>query len=288
MTINTQNAFWSQVMGRQKMNNQFLTGSMRAAEARKVIQNQEFLQKVSGIKSGKEEETQKKQAALLTIDQSTYSEFLVSAKDVPKAMAGEMEQYYQGAGNVVDNLTGMEEQLKYLQEEYDKAVGEGNTEKAQAIEEWTQKQYQDMSWMTGASLGISHFRIDHADRLYGKAYGEVAKEQLGDLHDRINEISQGLKGAGSVKEALEQIAAAKEQLMGIAKDVESRYQAYTGNSIASYEYKTAQDFDGIKWDSHLLPKNGNLQKPVNLVPDGYLEKLDVSQFNIPIRIDKKV
>ncbi|MCI8949580.1 MAG: hypothetical protein HFG49_05980 [Lachnospiraceae bacterium] len=286
MTINTQNAFWSQVMGRQKSSSQFLTGSMKAAEARRIVQNQEFLQKVSGLKEGTGSETQKKQTELLSIDQSTYSEFLVSEKDVPKAIADEMDRYRQGTGNVIDNLTGMEEQLKYLQEEYDKAVAEGNTEKASAIEEWTQKQYQDMSWITGAGLGISHFRISNADRLYGKAFGGEAKEQLGDLRGRVDEISQGLKGAGSVEEALEQIAAAKEKLMGIAGEVEERYQAYTGNQMSSYEYKTAQDFAGIKWDSHLILKSGNLQKPGEMVPDGYLVKLDLSQFgSMPGQID---
>ena len=92
MTINTQNAFWFQVMGRQKSSSQFLTGSMKAAEARRIVQNQEFLQKVSGLKEGTGSETKKKQTELLSIDQSTYSEFLVSEKDVPKAIADEMDR----------------------------------------------------------------------------------------------------------------------------------------------------------------------------------------------------
>ena len=42
---------------------------------------------------------------------------------------------------------------------------------------------------------------------------------MGDLHGIADQVAQGLKGAGSVEEALGQLAAAKEQLMQSAQNV---------------------------------------------------------------------
>lgn len=281
MKIDMQNPFWTQVMGRQTGKSLILTGSMKTADAKKAQQQQDFLQKVSelgrssGTKGAKQKETEAEKQAIL--GQPDYSEFAISPKDVSKFMKKEMEHYYQGVGNTVDNLTGMEEQLKYMQAAYNQALADGDTEKAGAIKEWTEKQYQDMSWMPGASmLGISHFRLDHANRLYGEAYGKEAANWMGDLSGRVNEITEGLKGAKSVDEALQQIAAAKEQFMNLADEVAGRYEAYTGNGLDVYEYKKAEDYEGVKWDSHLIYGSGNLKKAEELLGTEYLKTLDIS------------
>lgn len=283
MKINMQSPFWAQVMGRQTGKSLILTGSMKAAEAKMAQQQQDFLQKVSELgksretKGAKHKETEAEKQAVL--DQPDYSEFAISPKDVSKFMEKEMEHYYQGVTNTVDNLTGMEEQLKYMQAAYNQALADGDTERADRLKEWNEKQYQDMSWMPGASMmGISHFRLENANRLYGKAYGQEAADWMGDLPGRAKEITEGLKGAGSVDEALQQIAAAKEQFMYLADEVADRYEAYTGNKFDAYEYKTAEDFEGVKWDSHLIYGSGNLKKAEELQGTEYAKTLDISAY----------
>lgn len=282
MKINMQSPFWAQVMGRQTGRSLILTGSMKAADAKKAQQQQDFQQKVyelgrsSGTKDAKQKEAEAQKQIIL--DQPDYSEFTISPKDVSKCMEKEMESYCQGMENMVDNLTGMEEQLKYMQVAYHQAQEEGDTEKADVIKEWTEKQYQDMSWMPGAFLGISHFRLDHANRLYGEAYGKEVEGWMGDLHGRVNEITEGLKGAKSVDEALQQIAAAKEQFMNLADEVAGRYEDYTGKGLEAYEYKTAEDFKDVKWDSHLIYGSGKVKKADELLGTEYLKTLDVSAY----------
>lgn len=53
-----------------------------------------------------------------------------------------------------------------------------------------------------------------------------------------------LKGAGSVDEALKQLAAAKEKLGTISEDLAGRYQEYTGWEVTGYSYKSETDFSG--------------------------------------------
>ena len=117
MKINMQSPFWAQVMGRQTGKSLILTGSMKAAEAKKAQQQQDFLQKVSELgRSGETKDAKQKETEAekqIVLDQPDYSEFAISPKDVSKFMEKEMEHYYQGVTNTVDNLTGMEEQLKY-------------------------------------------------------------------------------------------------------------------------------------------------------------------------------
>ncbi len=280
MRIDTQNSFWDQIMGRQKADGLLMTGSMRAASARQSAEQQEFLQKVSALSEGSQAGSAKKQqqASPENVDSSEFSEFIISREKIPEAIEREMENYYHGVGNLVDNLTAMEEHLKYMQAKYDQVVAEGDTEKAAVIKEWNEKQYGDMTWMAGANLGISHFRIDHAQRLYGEEFGQEASDWLGDLPGQVKDISQGLKGAKSVEEALGQIAAAKDQLMGLADQVAERYQAYGGKVLDSHVYQTAEDFAGIKWDAHLLYPSGSLEKADSLLGEEYLKKLDLSQY----------
>ena len=223
MRIDTQNSFWDQIMGRQKADGLLMTGSMRAASARQSAEQQEFLQKVSALSEGSQAGSAKKQqASPENVDSSEFSEFIISREKVPEAIEREMENYYHGVGNLVDNLTAMEEHLKYMQAKYDQVVAEGDTEKAAVIKEWNEKQYGDMTWMAGANLGISHFRIDHAQRLYGEEFGQEASDWLGDLPGQVKDISQGLKGAKSVEEALGQIAAAMVRVGLLSAPVATR------------------------------------------------------------------
>ena len=277
MRINTQNLL-PQALGRQQGKGSWLTGAMKAASARQAVQHQAFLQKVSALSKEGQKWSAAKKTDLVTIDMSSFSEFTIAKKDVPKAMEGEMERYHQAIGDLVDNLTGMEEQLKYMQAAYEQAVEDGQTEKARAIQEWDEKQYQDMSWMVGANLGISHFRMDHAQRLYGKDFGQAVEGWMGDLHGIADQVAQGLKGAGSVEEALGQLAAAKEQLMGMADEVAGRYQAFSGKELAAHTYKTAEDFAGVKWDAHLLYPSGNMQTAEQLLGKGYQQQINLSQY----------
>lgn len=277
MRINTQSLL-PQAFRQQQGKNSWLTGAMKAAGVRQAVQHQAFLQKVSALsKEGQTGSTAKK-TSLVTINQSSFSEFTIAKKDVPKAMEGEMERYHQAIGDLVDNLTGMEEQLKYMQAGAEQAMEAGQTEKAHIIQEWNEKQYQDMSWMVGTNLGISHFRMDHAQRLYGKDFGQAAEEWIGDLHSIADGVAQGLKGAESVEDALSQLTAAKEQLMGMADEVADRYQAFSGKELAAHTYKTAGDFAQVKWDSHLLYPGGNMQTTKQLLGKGYQEQINLSQY----------
>lgn len=276
MRINRQSLFWAQAMNRRSGQSLMLTGSMKAADAKKAQQQKEFWQKVSELNrsSSSANTTQKKKEVIIQEDPD-YAEFAVKEKDVFKVMTKEMESYYQAVGNTVDNLTGMEEQLKYMQDAYNQALADGDMEKAGVIKEWTEKQFQDMSWISGASLGITHFRLDNAKRLYGEAYGKEVENWMADLSGKAEEMSEGLKGAKSVDEALQMIAAAKEKFMGLAEEVAGRYEAYTGNNLSPYEYRTAEDFEGIKWDSHFLYERGNLQKAEDLLGTEYAKTLDI-------------
>lgn len=108
-------------------------------------------------------------------------------------ISNEMERFYQSAGNAIDNLTCMEEQIKYMQEKYDKTKAEGDTVKTEVLENWMKNQVKDMSWTVSSVMGISRFRIDYADRLYGQAFGKEAKKQLSDLHSNTDDLLRKLE-----------------------------------------------------------------------------------------------
>lgn len=205
--------------------------------------------------------------------------FPISGKDIPGGIAGEMERYYQSAGNAVDNLTCIEEQIKYMQAEYDKAGAEKDDGKAEVLGNWMNKQLEDMSWTVSSVMGISHFRIDHAGRLYGEAFGKEAEEQLSGLHANTNDLLQMLRGAGSAEEALQRIADVKKELMQQADAAARRYEAYTGEQLSPYTYKGAEDYAGIKWDSHLIYNKtlGAVEGPGLSLNLGEYGKIDLGQ-----------
>lgn len=235
MKINTQGLLFTQ-SSRKNMFNSFFNSLIKKPVSQERNWKQELHQKISGL-------TRKNNEPLMSFIRET---------EVPIKVASEMERYYNAVGNAVDNLTCMEEQIKYMQSEYDKAVSQGDDVKSETLSKWMKNQYADMSWQVSSVMGISYFRIDNASKLYGEAFGEEAKKQLTDLHDNTDNILQGLKGAQSTEDALQRLAKAKEDLMQQANTAVQRYEDYTGNQLSPYAYKTEKDFSGIKWDSHVI------------------------------------
>ena len=235
MKINTQGLLFTQ-SSRKNMFNSFFNSFIKKPVSQERNWKQELHQKISGL-------TRKNNEPLMSFIRET---------EVPIKVASEMERYYNSVGNAVDNLTCMEEQIKYMQSEYEKAVSQGDEVKSETLSKWMKNQYEDMSWQVSSVMGISYFRIDNASKLYGEAFGEEAKKQLTDLHDNTDNILQGLKGAQSTEDALQRLAKAKEDLMRQAHTAVQRYEDYTGNQLSPYAYKTEKDFSGIKWDSHVI------------------------------------
>lgn len=235
MKINTQGLLFTQP-ARNNTFNSFFNSFIKKPVSQERNWKQELHQKISGL-------TRKNNEPLMSFIRET---------EVPIKVASEMERYYNSVGNAVDNLTCMEEQIKYMQSEYEKAVSQGDEVKSETLSKWMKNQYEDMSWQVSSVMGISYFRIDNASKLYGEAFGEEAKKQLTDLHDNTDNILQGLKGAQSTEDALQRLAKAKEDLMRQAHTAVQRYEDYTGNQLSPYAYKTEKDFSGIKWDSHVI------------------------------------
>lgn len=277
MRINMQNLSFLQKSGRNTAS-PLLPGSIKKRIIQKADWQQELHQKVSAL--ARRSHTGEAEEQIDVQMERPSAMFPISGKDIPGGIAGEMERYYQSAGNAVDNLTCMEEQIKYMQAEYDKAGAGKDDGKAEVLENWMNKQLEDMSWTVSSVMGISHFRIEHAGRLYGEAFGKEAEEQLSDLHANTNDLLQMLRGAGSAEEALRRIAGVKEELMRQADAAASRYEAYTGEQLSPYTYKGAEDYAGIKWDSHLIYNKtlGEVEGPGLSVNLGEYGKIDLSQM----------
>ena len=235
MKIDTQNLFFVQSARKNKLNS-FFNNFIKNSTSQEMNWKQELHKKVS----------------VLTRKENTPIMSFIRETEVPVKIASEMERYYNAVGNAVDNLICMEEQIKYMQSEYDKATSQGDTVKSETLSKWMKNQCADMSWQVSSVMGISYFRIDNASKLYGEAFGEEAKKQLTDLHDNTDNILQGLKGAQSTEDALQRLAKAKEDLMQQANTAVQRFEDYTGNQLSPYAYKTEKDFSGIKWDSHVI------------------------------------
>lgn len=252
MQINTQNLFFSQTSV-QKANRMFLTGTMRTAISKNASQKQELYRKAAALSQ------EKRKTSIAGSSADPMPVFSMNSGSV--TAAGEIERYYQAFGNAVDNLTCLEEQFKYMQAEYDKASAEGNTEKAGVLNNWIENQCKDMSWtVRTTSMGITHSRIDNAERLFGKAFSKEDSMLFSGLYEEAMAISQRLKGAGSVEDALKQIGEAKEQMKLLADDAAKRYETSAGKQLSSHVYKTAEDYTGIKWDSHFI-YHSELQLP---------------------------
>lgn len=238
MKIDTQNLFFVQSARKNKLNS-FFNNFIKNSTSQEMNWKQELHKKVS----------------VLTRKENTPIMSFIRETEVPVKIASEMERYYNAVGNAVDNLICMEEQIKYMQSEYDKATSQGDTVKSETLSKWMKNQCADMSWQVSSVMGISYFRIDNASKLYGNAFGAEAKKHLTSLHDNTENILQSLKGAHSAEDALQRISKAKEALMQQAEIAAQRYENYTGNRPSLYTYKTNQDFSGIKWDSHLIYNN---------------------------------
>lgn len=251
MRINTQSTFFLQRAGKNVMN-PLLPGSVKKRITQEANWQQDLHQKVSALTRKNNTYAIQEQEEALQAGQFFSVMFPVSEKDVPGAIAGEIERYHQSAGNAVDNLTCMEEQIKYMQAEYDKARAEGDNNKAEVLEEWMSSQFKDMSWTVSSVMGMSYFRTENAGRLYGEAFGREAKEQLSGLHAGTGSLLERLKGAGNSEEALQRLAEVKKELMQQADTAAQKYKAYTGDELAAYAYKGAEDYAGIKWDSHII------------------------------------
>ena len=109
MKINTQGLLFTQ-SSRKNMFNSFFNSLIKKPVSQERNWKQELHQKISEL-------TRKSNEPLMSFIRET---------EVPIKVASEMERYYNAVGNAVDNLTCMEEQIKYMQSEYDKAVSQGD------------------------------------------------------------------------------------------------------------------------------------------------------------------
>lgn len=248
-----------------KIANQFNLGSAIEANKRKDAEQKELNSRLSALSvEEKKPDTEK------TFVHSDPS-FILNGEEVKEKTAALMEEYYKHTGNLVDSLTYMEEKLKYLQSEYEKYESAGDTEHALKIKEHMEKQYQDMSFLVDANLGLQNAILKLSERLYGKNYSEEVSAQLGDTASGLAHLSETLKGSGSLEDALDSLAAAKEQAKEVNRSLAKQFQEYTGKELTSYEYKTAEDYQDMAADSILINKE--------LIPDESL-KLNPGDYGI--------
>lgn len=252
MQITGSNLLW-QIGSRRntagKITNQLNLGSAIEANKRKDAERQEFHSKLSTLSAEEE-----KKPEITLPDAPSRPPFEVIGEEVAVKTADAMEQYYKHTGNLVDNLTYMEENLKYLQSEYEKYENAGDSEHASKIKEDMEKQYQDMSFLVDAHLGMQNAFFKMSERLYGKQYSEEVNAQLGDAVSKTADLAEGLKGAESLEEAFEYIAAAKEQAKKMNSSLAAKYQEYTGKELTPYEYKTAESYQGMMEDRRVIDK----------------------------------
>lgn len=202
MRINTQNMFWMNTSHTQKALNRFLPGAVRSAEQQKAQQHREIGEK----------------AAL------------------------KIETYYQTVGSLTDSVTYKEERLKYLQSEYEKMSVNRSEKHLQKMKELIDSEYRDMEAILNSAAKRMNVSLHNSEAVYGKEFSEEYRALFGDIPDRLSGIAAGLRDTGSVKEALQYLAAAKASLGGLAEELRGMYQKYTGKELAEYEYHSGEDF----------------------------------------------
>lgn len=240
MRINTQNMFWMNQSRSQKTMNQLLPGAARAADARKAFGQREIKEKAAALTRGAV--TKYEETGLENTGPAALSSFIVAKEDVPAAAARKMEEYYRSAGSLADSITYKEARLTYLKSEYEKISAGDSGKHAEKMKELIESEYQDTADILNYTADLLGDSLRNAGSVYGKPFGEEYQALLGEIPDKIRTIADGLKGAQSTEDALQYLAAAKEQLMGLAEELKGRYREYTGKDLAEYEYRTEEDY----------------------------------------------
>ena len=222
-----------------------LPGSARTADLQRIRKQKEINEKIaalSGDSEGRSTNT-KMQAA----DPAGLLDLHVAGKDVQGKTAEKMNVYYQAVGAVTDGITYMETRLKYLCSEYEKMAGYGSEKQMEKMRELIESEYKDMTGLLNAEAGMLAGELHLSYKVYGEVFAKEYQAILGDIPDRIKDIAVGLKGAGSVEEALFQLADGKAKLEGLTGELKERYRDYTGKELAEYRYRTETDFeDSVK------------------------------------------
>ncbi len=245
MRIHIQNMPWMNYARTQIPSMHLLSGSLRTADAQRIQKQKEVNEKIEVLSRGSEARSVEPKTQNKTL--GGFSDLLVSGKDVQGKTAGKINEYYQAVGAVTDGITYMETRLKYLQSEYEKMDGYSFEKKMEKMRELMESEYKDMTGLLNVEAGMMAGELYLSSKVYGKAFGEEYQSVLGDIPDRIRDIAAGLKGSGSVKEALGQLADAKKKLGGLGEELKGRYREYTGKELVEYNYRTESDFkDSVK------------------------------------------
>lgn len=242
MRIYAQNMFPMNRTNSQKTLNQLLPGAAKSADAQKSIKQREIREKAAALARGGE--TRRVDTGLENTGAAPLSSLLVDKKDVPAKAAQKIEAYYQAAGSLADTITYKETRLKYLQSEYEKIAVDDSGKRAEKMKELIESEYKDMAGVLNYTADLMSDSLRNSEAVYGKPFSEEYRALLKDVPDKIRSIADGLKDFGSVDEALEYLGAAKEQIAGLAEELKSQYQEYTGKELAGYEYRTEGDYAG--------------------------------------------
>lgn len=234
MRINTQNLFWMNTARGQKGLNQLLPGSLRTADAQKDLKQKEITEKVSALTRDIGIENTGTGAPL--------SSFIVAKGDVPVKAAQKIEEFYQAAGSLTDSVTYKEARLRYLQSEYEKIADGSSKKRADKLKELMVEEYRDTAEILDWRADLMEEGFRNSDRVYGKLFGEKYRTVFGEIPGRIRSIADSLKGTDDMEEALKYLASAKEQLLKLADGLKAKYQEYTGQELAGYEYSSEDDF----------------------------------------------
>lgn len=244
MRISTQNLFWMNTARGQKSLNQLLPGAVRTADARRALEQKEITEKASALTRNGEE----KRIDIGLENTGTaapLSAFIVAKGDVPVKAAQKIEEFYQAAGSLTNSVTYKEARLRYLQSEYEKIADSGSKKRADKLKELMEEEYRDMAEILEWRADLMDEGFRNSDAVYGKLFGEEFRTVLGEIPDRIRSIADSLKGTDNMEEALEYLASAKEQLLKLADGLKTKYQGYTGQELAGYEYSSEDDFAGV-------------------------------------------
>ncbi|MCI9226556.1 MAG: hypothetical protein HFG86_00840 [Dorea sp.] len=235
MRINTQNIFWMNTSHTQKALNRFLPGAVRSAEQhREISEKAALLTKGAGTRGA--------ETGIENAGPAALSSFIVAKQDIPAKAALKIETYYQTVGSLTDSVTYKEERLKYLQSEYEKMSVNRSEKHLQKMKELIDSEYRDMEAILNSAAKRMNVSLHNSEAVYGKEFSEEYRALFGDIPDRLGGIAAGLRDTGSVKEALQYLAAAKASLGGLAEDLRGMYQKYTGKELAEYEYHSGEDF----------------------------------------------
>lgn len=242
MRIYAQNMFPMNRTNSQKTLDQFLPGAARSADAQRSIKQREVREKAAALTRGGG--TKQVDTGLENTGAAELSLLLIDKKDVPARAAQKIEAYYKAAGSLTDTITYKEARLIYLQSEYEKIAANDSGKRADKMKELINSEYKDMADVLNYTADLMSESLRNSEAVYGKPFSEEYRALLNGIPDKLCSIADSLKESGDIEDALEYLGAAKEQLVGLAKELKSQYEEYTGRGLAGYAYRTKEDYAG--------------------------------------------